>query len=69
MPPIMSKRDMLLDKNTLSDGEKTLYQRKIGELVWITHMVLELIVSYKLKAKRNAHLTELDMKHVDTIIK
>ena len=33
MPPRMSKSDMLLDEIALSDGKKTLYQRKIGELV------------------------------------
>ena len=69
MPPRMSKRDTLLDDITLSDGERTLYQRNIDKFVWITHTVPEIMFAYKLKAKKNANPTELDMKHVDTIIK
>ena len=69
MLPRMCKRDTLLDDIILSDGKRSLYQRKIGDLVWITHTGPEIMFAYKLKAKKNANPTELDTKHVDTIIK
>ena len=61
MPPRMSKSDTLLDID-LIDRNKTLYQRKVSELVWIAHTVPELMFAYKLKAKKNANSTQLDMK-------
>ena len=64
----MSKEDTLLNDRVLSNPNKTLYQKKIGELVWITHTVPELMFVYKLKAKKNSNATELDMKHADNII-
>ena len=69
MPPRMYKSDTLLDNIVLTDRDKTLYQRKVGELAWITHTVPELMFVYKLKAKKNANPTELDIKHVYIIIR
>lgn len=59
----------MLDNIVLTESERTLYQRKIGELVWITNMVPELMFVYKLNARKNANPTKLDMKHIDLIIK
>ena len=38
------------------------------ELVWITRTIPESMFACKLKAKKNANPTELEMKHVDYII-
>ena len=68
MPPQMSKEDALLNDKALSEQDETLYEKKNGELVWITHTIPELMFAYKLKAKKNTNPTALDMKHVDHII-
>ena len=67
IPPHMSKGDTLLNDRALPVREKTLYQKKIGELVWITHTTPELMFAYKLKAETHVNPTELDMKHVDLL--
>ena len=41
IPPHVSKEDTLLNDNILPEKDKTLYQKKIGELVWITHTLPE----------------------------
>ena len=64
----MSKSDALLRDKVLSECDKTLYQKKIGELMWITHTLPELMPAYKLKARENTNPTALDMKQVDHII-
>ena len=69
IPPHMSKEDTLLNATVLPDKDRALYQRKIGELVWITHTLPELMFAYKLKARKNTKPTALDMKHVDYIIR
>ena len=69
MPPRMSKTDILLNDRALSERDKTLYEKKIGELVWITHTVPEFMFAYKLKAEKSSNPKELDMKHVDNIIR
>ena len=46
MPPRMSKEDALLNDRALSERVKTLYQKKIGELVWITYTIPESMFAY-----------------------
>ena len=43
MPPRMLKGDTLLNDRASSERDKTLYQKKIGEIVWITHTIPESI--------------------------
>ena len=51
----MSKSDALLQDQVLSESDKTLYQKKIGELVRITHTLPESMFAYILKAEKNSN--------------
>ena len=63
----MSKEDTLLNEEVLSDIDRALYQKNIGELVWITHTLPELMFAYKLKARKNTRPTALDMNTLITL--
>jgi hypothetical protein len=68
-PRKLSKHDQYLMSQPLSAEQLTLYQSKIGMLNWLTHTIPDILPAQRLKARRSSSPNELDMKHVDHIIK
>ena len=44
-------------------------QSKAGQLNWLTNTIHKIMPAQRLKAKRNASPTALDMKHIDHLIR